>query len=258
MNSSDRLEENLRKARDLLEEACSKSVSLVAFPENFLLFTDQSKVLRKHAEESMHWVVETLQEWSAEYDVWILAGSLPLQGRTKGKTTNSSLVFSPDGSLHARYDKIHLFDVVVSGDQKYAESDAVEAGKKVVVTDIEWAKLGLSICFDLRFPELYRKLATKGAEVLMIPSAFTAVTGAAHWDTLTRARAIENQVFVVAPAQVGSAFPGRVTHGHTRIVDPWGRVIAERPKGEGVVWADLDPGLQTKLRTDMPVLELRR
>jgi nitrilase len=228
----------------------------VALPENFSLLTDDTKQFLDEAETLKGMTVESLQEWAVEYDIWILGGSVPIK---KGKkVTNSSLLVSAEGEIAARYDKIHLFDATVQGDRVYRESDTVEAGKKPVMANTPLGNLGLSICYDLRFPELYRELSRLGADVLMVPSAFTAVTGKAHWDILTRARAVENQCYLIAPAQCGSPHPGRQTYGHTRIVDPWGRVIAERPAGEGVVWADLDGQQIDRLRAEMPVLEHRR
>src|SRR5690606_5499034 len=190
-------------------------------------------------------------------DIWLLAGSLPLKTKTS-RVTNTSILFSPEGDVHVRYDKMHLFDVDIPGEKEYRESKNVQPGKRTVVTETPWGTLGLSVCYDIRFPELYRKLADRGAHTIFIPAAFTATTGRAHWDVLTRARAIENQAYVVAPGQVGSPFEGRETHGHTRIVDPWGRIIAERPAGIGVVMADLDYGKLFEVRRNLPALQHRR
>jgi nitrilase len=200
-----------------------------------------------------------------------VAGSLPLlvpQGKTSERPssrktagpriTNTCLVLSPEGEIHARYDKIHLFDASPGDGRTYQESRSIRAGKKVVVTETAWGNWGLSLCYDLRFPELYRRMADRDAHVLFVPSAFTAHTGKAHWDVLTRARAIENQAFVVAPAQTGTPIPGRNCHGHTRIIDPWGRILAERAAGEGVVWADLTTEALEKPRRELPALKNRR
>ncbi len=257
MNSTPRVDYNLGQARELLDEALRSDPNIVAFPENMLLLSDQADDYRKHAQKTRGGWIEILQEWSAEADIWLLAGSLPMQA-TGGKIHNSSIFFSPEGDIYARYDKIHLFDVDVPGDRAYLESEKVLPGKKVVSTETPWGTLGLSICYDIRFPELYRKHADAGVHTIFIPAAFTAVTGKAHWDVLTRARAIENQVFVVAPGQTGSPHPGRECHGHTRIIDPWGRVIAERPAGIGVVMADLDYGQLFEVRRKLPALDHRR
>jgi predicted amidohydrolase len=238
--------------------AKDRGAELVAFPENFALLTGDSRQLVDGAETLKGVIVESLREWAAEQDLWILGGSVALKSKRPGKLTNTSLLISPDGEIAARYDKIHLFDVNLSGDREYRESEHIEAGKKPVVAETPWGKVGLSICYDLRFPELYRELAAQGAQVLFVPSAFTAFTGKAHWDTLTRARAIENQAFLMAPAQVGTPYAGRETHGHARIVDPWGRILAERPQGPGIVYAELNFGELDRIRREMPALEHRK
>lgn len=250
---------NLNEAHRLLIEAVSRGAEVVAFPENFALLTDDKKQFLKEAEPINGMIVETLQEWAAENDLWILGGSLPIKvkGDSK-KVTNTSLLINNDGAIAARYDKIHLFDVDLKGDRKYEESKTIRPGKKPVVAETPWGYVGLSVCYDLRFPELYRAESANEAKVLFIPSAFTAFTGKAHWDVLTRARAIENQCYVVAPAQTGSPHPGRVTHGHTRIIDPWGRVIAERPQGPGVVLAPLNFSELHRIRTELPALKHRQ
>jgi deaminated glutathione amidase len=222
-----------------------------------LLFSEHSDDYRKYAQKKSGGLIEILQEWAAEHDIWLLAGSLPMRA-AEGKVTNTSILFSPEGEILARYDKIHLFDVDVPGDRAYLESKDVEPGKKVVVTETPWGDLGLSVCYDIRFPELYRELSARGAHTIFVPAAFTAVTGKAHWDILTRARAVENQCYLVAPGQTGGPFPGRECHGHTRVVDPWGRVIAERPAGIGVVMADLDYGALFEIRAKLPALTHRR
>lgn len=257
MNSTPDVDRNLAQARGLLDEALKDDPNIVVFPENMLLFSGRSDDYRKHAQTARGPLMVILQEWSAEADIWLLAGSLPMKA-PGGKIYNSSIFFSPEGDIYARYDKIHLFDVDVPGDQNYRESDDVEPGKKVVTTETPWGVLGLSICYDIRFPELYRKLSSSGAHTLMIPSAFTATTGKAHWDILTRTRAVENQCYVVAPGQTGSPYPGRECHGHSRIVDPWGRVVAERPAGIGVVMADLDYGNLFEIREKLPALKHRK
>lgn len=257
MSSGPDVDRNLAQARELLDEALRSDPNIVAFPENMLLFSDHAGDYRKNAQGPRGSMLEILREWSAEADIWLLAGSLPLRA-PGGKVFNASVFFSPEGEIHARYDKIHLFDVDVPGDRSYRESDDVVPGKKAVVTNTPWGTLGLSICYDIRFPELYRKLSSAGAHTLFVPAAFTAVTGKAHWDVLTRARAIENQCFLVAPGQTGTPFPGRECHGHTRIIDPWGRIIAERSAGVGVVMADLDYGTLFDVRTKLPALSHRR
>ncbi len=258
MHSTPDRSHNLAQARELLMQALDQGAELIAFPENFSIFTHDSAEFLKSAETLQGLTVETLREWAAENDVWILGGSIPIKTRDPKRVTNTSLLISSDGDIAARYDKIHLFDVALTKDRTYQESREVRAGTKVVSAETPWGRMGLSICYDLRFPELYRKLIDSGAQLLFAPSAFLAYTGKAHWDLLTRARAVENQAFMIAPAQFGSPFEGRETHGHTRIVDPWGRILAERPKGTGTVVATLDLKEVQRIRREMPALEHRK
>lgn len=270
MNSTPYLKENLAQAHDLLLQAADRSVDILAFPENFLVFAETSEQLHAQAETLKGVMVESLQEWAADYGIWIVAGSLPVKAasakaakgkKSSPKITNTCLVIDPEGTIKARYDKIHLFDANIKDGQSYRESNDVKAGTKPVRFESPWGYGGLSICYDVRFPELYRKLSAMpkgGTDFFFIPSAFTAVTGKAHWDLMTRARAVENQAFVIAPAQVGSPYPGRQTHGHTRIIDPWGRTLAERPKGVGIVWADLKSSEVERIRGELPALSNRK
>ena len=194
---------------------------------------------------------------AAGLGVYVLAGSIYEPSPVAGRVYNTSALFGPDGELLAAYRKIHLFDVV-AGTVAYRESDDVAAGADVVTAAVDGVTVGLSVCYDLRFPELYRSLALRGAEILLVPSAFTAYTGAAHWEILLRARAVENGCFVVAPAQVGEHLPGRDCWGHSMIVDPWGIVLAELGEGEGVCVADLDLGRLAEVRAQIPPLDNRR
>ncbi|HEV7554498.1 MAG TPA: carbon-nitrogen hydrolase family protein, partial [Kofleriaceae bacterium] len=188
--------------------------------------------------------------------IWIVGGGLPelVPGDTK-RTYNTLAVIDPAGKLAARYRKIHLFDVDIPGGAVLRESDATAAGDELVTVDIAGARVGLSICYDVRFPELYRRLVKdRGAEVLLVPAAFTAHTGAAHWNLLLRARAIEDQAWVVAAAQWGRHNDKRESYGHTLVVDPWGTIVGEREEGDGVVMATLDGATVAKRRAQMPVL----
>ena len=256
MSSGPDVSKNLAQARELLERAVERGAEWVAFPENFALFADTPEQVLEVAESlKTSFLVETLQEWAAENDVWILGGSLPLK-KGKAKPTQSSVLVDPDGECVAQYDKIHLFDAETVDSQglsrSHQESTRFSAGKKPVLAETPWGLAGLSICYDLRFPELYRMYSEKGAALLFVPSAFTEVTGKAHWDVLTRARAIENQCYVIAPAQWGENGKQSRTHGHTRIVDPWGRILAEQMAGPGVVVAQLDFAELEKVRGRMP------
>jgi nitrilase len=191
------------------------------------------------------------------HGAWVLAGTIALSGRGP-KPYNSSILFAPDGTIAAVYRKMHLFDVQIPGRAEFRESARIARGAGPVTANTPLGTLGLSICYDLRFPELYRHLAMAGAAVLFVPSAFPPTRGKAHWTALLRARAIENLAYVVAPAQWGRHGGGRTTYGHTCIVDPWGRIVAERPRGTGVVLARIDPALVARVRRELPALSHTR
>jgi len=249
---------NLAVAHRLLKKALAHKPHIVALPESFSFLSGRSAELRAAAEPLNGVTAGTLQEWAAEYGIWLHGGSIFLKARD-GKITNTTLLIAPDGTIAARYDKIHLFDASLSADKAaYKESSVVKPGRRPGCARTPLGVMGLSICYDIRFPELYRKLADAGAHIIFIPAAFTVPSGQAHWDTLTRARAIENQAFVIAPAQTLSPYPGRRTYGHTRIVDPWGRVLAEMNEGPGVVAADLDFDDLNRIRSELPALRHRR
>jgi nitrilase len=191
--------------------------------------------------------------------MWILGGTTVIKGDSSRRVANTSLLIDSDGKRVARYDKIHLFDVTIPGrNEQYLESTHVTPGRRVVVADTPVGRLGMSVCYDMRFPELYRELVGRGAEWLAMPAAFTVPTGRAHWETLLRARAIENLCYVVAPAQSGTHTSGRETYGDTLIVDYWGQVLARLPKGTGVITTDFDPVKQAETRARFPALENRR
>ncbi|MGE6108712.1 carbon-nitrogen hydrolase family protein [Aeromonas sobria] len=228
---------------------------LVLLPENFALFGERQGYL-DGAEALGEGPIQTqLAAWAREYGIWLLAGAMPTRIPGAGHIHTSSLVFDPDGALRGHYHKIHLFDVDVADNHgRYRESETFSPGDAPVLVDSPFGPLGLSICYDLRFPELYRQLARAGARVLLVPAAFTAVTGEAHWEPLLRARAIENQCYVVAANQGGTHETGRQTWGHSMVIDPWGRVLACQPTGCGLVLAKMEPGLIDELHRTMPVL----
>lgn len=257
MSSSSNIRENAAKAREFLHIALEKGANVVAFPEIFLLATQKVGDELALAQTLRGVWVQTLQEWAAEEETWIVAGTLPMKTAGGKKTENTTLVLNPHGEITSRYRKIHLFDAKLASGKSIRESANTKAGSKAVTLRTPYGRWGLSICYDLRFPELYRALSDRGAEVLFAPSAFTVESGKAHWDVLTRARAIENLSYLVAPAQWGEV-AGVPRYGHTRIVDPWGRVLAERPEGEGVVWADIDLEALQALRKRFPALSHRR
>ena len=247
--------DNLERARLRVLEAARGGAALVVLPEYFALMgmadTDKLAVAEPFGHGPMQ---DAVAQMAREAGVWLVAGTLPLAGQNPGRVRNSCLVFSPAGECVARYDKIHLFGFSGLG-ERYCESDTIEPGDTPVAVDTPLGRLGLSVCYDLRFPELYRRLGEMTA--LVLPAAFTAVTGEAHWEVLLRARAIENQCYAIAAAQGGVHSSGRRTHGHSMIIDPWGRIVAELPEGEGVLWADLDPALLASVRNRLPALRHR-
>jgi predicted amidohydrolase len=256
MRSTNDLAANLATVRELAGRAASEGARLVALPEcfSFLGQREGDKLAIAESLDQGGPVLGTLRELATKHEVWMLGGGTPeiVPGDAK-RTYNTAVLVDPRGELAATYRKIHLFDVDIPGGAVLRESDATCAGADLVVADIEGAKVGLSICYDVRFPELYRALAIdRGAEVLMVPAAFTAHTGAAHWNLLLRARAVEDQAWVVAPAQWGRHNDKRESFGHTLVADPWGTVVAERAEGDGVVMATLDGATVAKRRAQMP------
>ncbi len=254
------LEGNLQSARELLGEAAQAGCELAVLPEYFCLLgrKDTDKLaLREAAGDGR--IQRFLAGSAREFGLWLVGGTLPLEAADDSHVRNTTMVYSPDGQCVARYDKIHLFRYD-NGREAYDEARVIEPGTEPVAFDLaardgqRW-RVGLSVCYDLRFPELYRKL---DADLLLVPSAFTHTTGQAHWETLLRARAIENLAYVVAPAQGGLHENGRRTWGHSMVVDPWGEVLALREEGEGVVLAALDPARIQAVRSQLPALGHRR
>ena len=262
MNSGPTVDANLTRCAALLAEAAAAGSRLVVLPENFSLMPpgDADRIAAAESEDRGT-VQGFLSSQAAQLGLWLVGGTLPLRAQGGARVRASSLVYDDRGRRVARYDKIHLFDVELDNDEAYRESDAIEPGPvagNLVCVDTPVGRLGLSVCYDLRFPELYRGLSQAGAELFAVPSAFTATTGAAHWEQLLRARAIENLAYVVAPGQWGEHASGRRTHGHSLIVDPWGRILARMEDGEGVITADVDRDQLTSLRRRFPALQHRR
>ena len=248
---------NLDSALRLVRRAADLGARLVGLPENFSWMGPEAE--RAEAAETLEGpTLSRLAEVARERGVTLLAGSILERGAPGGRLYNTTVVFGPDGARQAVYRKIHLFDVDVGDGTPYRESAAVAPGEDVVVTDTPLGRLGLSICYDLRFPELYRRLAREGATLLAVPAAFTLMTGKDHWEVLLRARAIENQCYVFAPAQGGRHSPQRVTWGHAMVVDPWGLVTARASEGEGLAVAAMDPELLGRIRRNLPCLQHRR
>jgi predicted amidohydrolase len=260
MTSSHVVEDNLAAAAGLLREAKDRGAEIACLPENFSFIglKDADKLQVAEADGAGP-VQDFLSKTARELKLWILGGSTPLKGDSDRRVANTSLLYDGTGKRVARYDKIHLFDVTVPGrNERYLESKHVTAGESVVVADTPVGRLGMSVCYDMRFPELYRALVSRGAEWLAMPAAFTVPTGLAHWETLLRARAIENLCYVVAPAQAGTHTSGRETYGDTLIVNYWGQVLSRLAQGAGVITAEFDPALQAETRARFPALENRR
>jgi deaminated glutathione amidase len=260
MTSGPDVAANLAQARELLAQARDRDARLAALPENFAFMglKDSDKRAVGEADGSGP-IQDFLSATARELQLWIVAGTMPIKA-ADGRVSAASLVFDAHGSRVARYDKIHLFDVAVPGkgaSEIYRESAHVAPGAEPVVVDTPAGKLGLSVCYDMRFPELFRKLSAAGAQIITVPSAFTAPTGRAHWETLLRARAIENLCYVIAPAQSGFHPNGRETYGDSLIVDHWGAVLQRLPRGTGCVVADVDLNRQAEARTSCPALTHR-
>jgi predicted amidohydrolase len=254
MTSTADVEGNLAAAEGLIAEAAGRGAGFVALPENFGFLRSTGDPAPDAQTVDGPWV-RRLAETARKHHLTLLLGSLPEKSPEPGKVHNTSVLLGPDGAVLAVYRKIHLFDIDLPGLEHLKESREVAPGRDVVVAEAPFGSLGLTICYDLRFPELYRALTRRGARVLAVPSAFTERTGKDHWETLLRARAIENLAYVVAPAQVGVHGKGRSSHGHAMIVDPWGVVIAQVPEGEGIALAELDFDRQDRLRRELPALD---
>ncbi len=255
LNSGPEIAGSLAAAEAFIREAAASGAQFIATPENTCHVRWPLELnLESAPSQDEHPGVALFSDLAAELGVWLLIGSLVVK-LSDGRLANRSFLFSDNGALVATYDKIHMFDVQVSSGEVYEESATVRPGGKAVVADAGFAKLGLSICYDVRFPHLYRDLAKAGAEMLMVPAAFTVATGKAHWETLLRARAIETGSFVVAPGQVGEHENGRKTWGHSMIVNPWGEVIAQASDKSGVILADLNLSLVSRARKTIPALD---
>ena len=255
MVSTPRVDENLNTAGELIAEAVARGADLVALPEYFPIMglRDGDKV-KVREPEGQGPIQQFLEDTARKHGIWLIGGSMPLTASTEGKVLNTSLVFNPQGERVARYDKIHLFGFQ-KGEERYNESATIEAGTQPVAFDTPFGRVGLTICYDMRFPELYRALGVN--DLLVIPAAFTEVTGRAHWEILLRARAIENQCYVLAVAQGGKHENGRETHGNSMLIDPWGEILDRLPKGQGVVIGDIDHARIADVRASLPALKHR-
>jgi predicted amidohydrolase len=260
LSSQADVRKNLDRTSELVARAAEMGAELVALPENFAFMGESDDDKRAIAEElpGEGPIGKALGDMARELGVFVLAGGMPEKGPDPAKPFNTSALFAPNGALLARYRKVHLFDVDLPDGTSLRESNGCTAGKEPVVAEVRGRKLGMTICYDVRFPELYRRLVDEGALVVTVPAAFTLTTGKDHWLPLLRARAIENQVFVVAPAQTGKHPRGRQTYGKSAIIDPWGDVLAQCGEGEGVAVATLDFAYQERVRAALPSLQHRK
>jgi deaminated glutathione amidase len=248
---------NLQEATRWVRDAAAQGASLVVLPEVFI-WRGSKKLERQFAEPIPGPSSNALSNLARELGIHLLAGSILEEISNSERAYNTSLLFDPAGKPIACYRKIHLFDVDLPNGVSLRESQTRAHGQSVVVVKTELGTMGLSVCYDVRFPELYRKLAEQGSDMIFVPSAFTAYTGEAHWATLLRARAIENQAYVIAPDQFGKSANSFETHGHSMIIDPWGRIVAELPEGPGVITATIDLDYLAKVRAELPALSHRR
>lgn len=246
---------NLGEARRLIAKAVEQGARLVVLPEFFAIMgmSDADKV-KVREQPGQGQIQNFLSETARHFKIWLVGGSIPLAGNSPDKVRNTCLVYDEHGVQVARYDKIHLFNLEL-GNESYHEANTIESGNQVVVVDSPFGRIGLAICYDLRFPELFR--AMKDVDIIVLPSAFTETTGKVHWEVLVRARAIENLAYVIASAQGGYHVNGRETHGNSMVVDPWGRVLDRLPRGSGVVMAEVNPAYKTSLRVSLPALSHR-
>ena len=255
MASGPNVSANLAEAEQLIELAVDAGAQLVALPEFFCIMAmKDADVVKVREAEGQGPIQSFLSRMAKKHKIWLVGGSVPLEAGAANKVRNSCLVYDERGKQVARYDKIHLFGLDL-GNERFQEANLMEPGDKVVVVNTPFGRIGLSICYDLRFPELYR--AMPDVDIIVVPSAFTATTGRAHFETLIRARAIENLAYVIAPAQGGYHLSGRETHGDSMIVDPWGVVLDRLSRGSGVAIANINPAYQASLRKSLPALKHR-
>ena len=267
MSSQDNINDNLKVAGDLVVEAAKAGSQLVLLPENFAFMGTEEQKINISESEGSGVIQETIKDLAKKHNLWILAGSIPIKAdqdksaNNNNKVFAASMLFDNNGHRVCRYDKIHLFDVTInvkSNQESYCESKTVLPGHSPKIFQAPFGNIGLSICYDIRFPELYRTYCMGGADILSIPAAFVYETGRAHWHVLNRARAIENQCYVLAANQFGSHPMNRKTFGHSMIVNPWGEVIAELPNKEGIISANLDLNAMHLLRKSFPVIQHKK
>jgi predicted amidohydrolase len=260
MCSSKDVDENLESAKKLIAEAARNQARLIVLPEMFTLIGgDAADKIQAHEKFGQGKVQSFLSEQAKSHEVYIVGGTTLISCDDENKSRAASLFYDDQGKLIVRYDKIHLFDVTLSEDEKYFESETIEAGDSLVIADTPFGRLGLAVCYDVRFPELFRFYFENQVDVITLPSAFTVPTGKAHWEILVRARAIENSAYVIAPAQAGTHANGRKTYGHSMIVAPWGEIAAEMNGEEvGIIYAEIDRNKIQEARKKIPAIHHRR
>ena len=260
MTSGCVLEDNLAAAEELLNKAAAHGVRLAILPENFALLgkTDKERLAVSEPDGTGR-IQQFLSDCAKKHAMWIVGGTVPLRTQDDKRVRSACLVFDENGERVARFDKIHLFDVhIPDSSETYNESDWTEAGEDVVVIDSPVGRVGLAVCYDLRFPELFRRMAERDVDVFAVPAAFTAATGKAHWELLVRARAVENLAYVIASAQTGAHANGRETHGDSMIVNPWGEILDRKTRGTGIAVARVDREEIAAIRRSFPALKHRR
>ncbi len=260
MASGPNVKANLAEAEKLIKIAVQQEAELVVLPENFAIMgmaeTDKVKIAEDFGSGLLQ---DYLKALAVKYNIWLVGGTIPLSSDEPGKVFAACLLINPEGEVVTRYDKIHLFDVTIeASNESYTESETISAGNDVVVVDTPFGRLGLAVCYDLRFPELFRAMVEQKMEICALPSAFTSLTGKVHWESLLRSRAIENLSFMIAADQGGYHVGGRETHGDSMIVDPWGQVLNRLPHGTGVVVANIDMVKLEHTRKMFPALEHQR
>jgi deaminated glutathione amidase len=260
LSSQENLNENLARVATLIENGVKRGATAVVLPENFAYMGEEEgrRAIAEDLDGERGPIARCLSDAARSAGITVIAGGFPERSSDPSRPYNTCAVFAPDGTIAARYRKVHLFDVDLADGTKYRESASTSAGERAVVIEVDGVKVGLSICYDLRFPELYRALSAAGAEAIVVPAAFTLLTGKDHWHVLLRARAIEAQAYVIAAAQWGKHPRGRATFGKSCIIDPWGEVIGQVSEGEGVVLAMLDPAYLARVRANLPALLHRR
>ena len=258
MVSGDEVEQNMKSAADLIASAVATGAQIVVLPENFAVLSADAQAKVELAEVSGDGPIQQfLIDRAREHGIYLVGGTIPITANAPGKVRAACLTIGPDGAILGRYDKIHLFDVALgSGKEQYNESATIEPGEQRCVIDTPWGKLGVAVCYDVRFPELSRQMMLEDARIVALPSAFTATTGRAHWEILLRARAIENQCYLIAPNQGSGRERGRQTWGHSMIVSPWGDILAElEEQGSGVATAEINLQNLSQLREKFPALQ---